>query len=250
MVAGGKVTITAQYTNLVQAAATLDVRAGGTLEFQNGNGAYFGSVVEQTGHVVDGLLDVQCPMGTLGSTGFSGTGKVCIAEIASNPGAGWAGHVGEFQFGGGMTVQIGQWNTADSIQPTSAIRLHAVGDVTLVSTNRCWYGPAADVAPTTTSADRALLIDAGAMLTIATVAHPLVLADAIFGNGTLRFAEGCLIRPAAARADRGRWTELARVGAIDGLPQTPGFNFKVETNEDGSVSLWARPIHGSTIYLR
>lgn len=247
---GGSMIITAQYTNLVNTTATLDIAKGGTVEFQNGSGAYFGSNVSQMNHVVDGLLDVQCPMGVKETIGFRGSGEIRIASVASCDDPNWAGKSAEFQFSGGMTVKPAEWNTTDDVQPTSSTRLHAVGDVTLSVTGRCWYGPKPGVETQTVAADRAMLIDAGATLTLTAADGALVLADPICGAGTLRFADGVVLEPAGALAVPGVWTEIARVGAVEGLPVCETFRFKTVENDDGTVSLLAKPFAGALIILR
>ena len=156
-----------------------------------------------------------------------------------------------FQFSGGMTVKPAEWNTTDDVQPTSSTRLHAVGDVTLSVTGNCWYGPKPGVETQTVAEDRAMLIDAGATLTLTTADGALVLADPIRGAGTLRFADGAVLEPAGALALLpGVWTEIARVGAIEGLPVCGDIRFKTVENDDGTVSLLAKPFSGALIILR
>lgn len=256
---GGRVTratvrsgasITASKQTLFQdkMASHMVIDAGGSVVFQDGDAAYLGYTAAQSNNVVNGTLTVGCPLGTCTSPQFAGTGRIEIAGVHSATNEVWTGVSGEFGFAGSLTVKFGEWLTTDSVQPSAAVRFHVRGDIVLEAEAGCFYGPEPGIAPASEAADREMLIDEGASLTVGGTA--LALADRIVGPGTLVFETGVGLVPSGALCASAGWTEIARVGAIEGLPVCETFRFKTVENDDGTVSLLSKPRGGLLLLLR
>ena len=231
--------------------ASIAVDAGGTLTYSAGEGNVYGwqlqSWVEDREHVIDGEMSVLCPLGGVGRQRYRGTGTLSVASTQSSA----AGNC-EINIGGGLTFTAGGFATVAAGAADKCMKLTVSGEATLGADQPWTYGPAKGVLPTTTVEDRALTINDHATLTIDTPANAITFEDPIRGKGTLKFAEGAKIALGDNLPKRGKWTEIATVGAVEGEPTIAGDIKKYATvdNGDGTVSLLVKPAVGMIFLVK
>lgn len=231
--------------------ASIAVDAGGTLTYSAGEGNVYGwqlqSWIEDREHVIDGEMSVLCPLGGVGRQRYRGTGTLSVAS--TQPSA--TGNC-EINIGGGLTFTAGGFATVAAGAADKCMQLTVSGEATLGADQPWTYGPAKGVLPTTTVEDRALTINDHATLTIDTPANAITFEDPIRGKGTLKFAEGAKIALGDNLPKRGKWTEIATVGAVEGEPTIAGDIKKYATvdNGDGTVSLMVKPAVGMIFLVK
>ena len=246
---GGSVTVKANaepYTAL----ASLAVDENAKLRFEAGDSAVYGwnapSWTPERVHAVDGEMMVMCPLTGGRIQRYRGTGKLHVETTKS-----YASGDCEVNLGGGISFTSGGFRTVTADAPGHAVRLAVDTEATLRADKPWTYGPETGVETTTTIEARALRVLGGATLTIDTPTHAITLADPIRGAGTLKFARGARLVLDARLPKRGRWTEIATVGAVVGEPVLEGVNrFAREENADGTVTYLAQHMSGTIVVFR
>lgn len=200
-----------------------------------------------TKNVVDGEFDVQCPLIGWAPMHFSGTGTLNVDEtVTTNVNS-------SLVLSGGITfTSRGAFYTSTENDANHVMNLIVDGEATLAAPTAPWtYGPA-NSHSAGSSVDRALLLqNADSVLTVAsTNGYAIAFGDPIVGKGTLRFAEGAVIKP-VGELSKTVWTEMARVGSVEGLPAAQDdYRYRTVQNADGTVSLEAKCRGGSILIVR
>ena len=217
------------------AAGIIDVRAGGSLVY---DGKWIVNPKPGLTYIVDGRFAVSNTFVSAKTAPFSGKGTVYLAGVESSTAAVQA------KFDGELTLEMGgDWKCVCADNPNTIFPLHVIsGNLTLKAASNWSYGLPEGVATSTDAADRAIVIDKGATLTIGASEHVTTLRDPIIGEGTLAFEPGARINVGgalyAAALPRVGWATIATVGAISGTPTLPErCKMAVEDNGDGTVSL-------------
>ena len=231
-------------------ASRLVVDGGGTLVFSNETGSAVLNMADMRWtHVVNGLLDMQCPYKANRDMVFSGTGTVHVAAVSPT-----IDHSAAFIIGGGLTLKPKSWTTVTADAPDNYTKI-AVNDDAVLSAAADWtYGPERGVATATTAAERAIEIPARATLTVKTDGHTVSFADPIAGEGSLVVAEGSKAALAGdlLAAAKGGWTTFATVGSFECAAGVFPANYVVRTvdNGDGTFDVQARVRPGTIFTLR
>lgn len=245
------------YTNPFKYNNSFRVRKGGRVEFIDTTTAANGrSTVgwtldnTLTRNVVDGDFDVQCPLIGWAPMRFSGTGTLNVdSTITTNRNS-------SLVIGGGLTLTSrGAFHTVTDNDADHFMNVEVTDSAVLAAPEASWvYGPQDGVTTETSDADRALCLrDSASILTVAsTNGYAIAFGDPIRGRGTLRIVQAAKVALSGeleSSAVSG-WTELARVGSVEGLPDQTHYRFKTVENDDGTVSLMAKVRGGSLIILR
>ena len=247
VLSGGAMSVAAN-KSLYTVRASIVVDEGGALTYAAGDGNVYGwqlqSWIEDRVHVVDGEMNVMCPLGGITRQRYRGTGTLHV-ESTQPPATGSC----EINIGGGLTFTSGGFQTVTS---SGCMQLTVSGEATLAADQPWTYGPAAGVATAATVEARALTINDHATLTIDTPTDAITFEDPIRGKGTLKFAEGAKLALGDNLPKFGKWTEIATVGAVEGEPVLgdDASKFKQVANADGTVTFLAKPATGMTLLVR
>ena len=247
---GGFMSVAEQTDAIPTGASRLVVDGGGTLVFSNETGSAVLNMADMRWtHVVNGLLDMQCPYKANRDMVFSGTGTVHVAAVSPT-----IDHSAAFIIGGGLTLKPKSWTTVTADAPDNYTKI-AVNDDAVLSAAADWtYGPERGVATATTAAERAIEIPARATLTVKTDGHTVSFADPIAGEGSLVVAEGSKAALAGdlLAAAKGGWTTFATVGSFECAAGVFPANYVVRTvdNGDGTFDVQARVRPGAIFTLR
>ena len=198
---------------------------------------------------VNGLIDFRCPYSSKKDQLFYGTGTVQVASVKSRTDG-----ASVITLGCGLTLKPKSWTTVTASAPDNYIKIAVTNSAILSAAANWTYGPAADVTPTTTAAERALVIADRATLTVKTDGYMVSFADPIAGAGNLVIAEGSKVALAGDlyASAKNDWTTFATVGSFTAAPETFPTNYRVRTvdNGDGTVSVQAKLILGLMFTIR
>ena len=175
---GATFSATNQESDIYGIDAGFRVGGGGTLNIAGANG-YFRRDRTSGLQVVNGTMNVSVPIcGTGAATGTHGRSQKFGGRGWLNLSAGTRSGVQgtRFLFTDELNVALASWSTATA-DGNGAMAIRVEGTPTLHVTDGWTYGPAAGVTPASEVADRALVVQGGATLTVEA------------GGGTVRFAD-------------------------------------------------------------
>ena len=175
---GATFSATNQESDIYGIDAGFRVGGGGTLNIAGANG-YFRRDRTSGLQVINGTMNISVPMfgtgvtsGTHGrSQKFGGRGWLNLSAGTRSGAQGT-----RFLFADELNVALASWSTATA-DGDGAMAIRVEGTPTLHVTDGWTYGPAAGVTPVSEVADRALVVQGGATLTVEA------------GGGTVRFAD-------------------------------------------------------------
>lgn len=124
-------------------------------------------------HIVDGVLQVACPMQTTVRQTFRGAGEISLACARADASA-----ASEFKFADAVTVRPASWQTVRE-GADNPLRMVVRDNVTIGANGDWTYGPAAGFASASEATNRALTVEGGAKsaVTFDSEGHAITLAD-------------------------------------------------------------------------
>ena len=232
VLSGGVVTITNQAAYLAFESAGLRVEKGGTLWFKGGRCPYGWSTLSSK-HVVNGLLDLDIPLGGGMNQTYGGSGEMNIASVCPSNAA------TRISFADTLKVRVeSDWTTVSAANDTP-LALRAYGTPTLALSGNWRYGVPAGVETATPAADRAIELARGATLTIDAGGATATIGEKIAGEGSLAITNGMLN---VAVVSTNSATIVVRDGGV--LIAAPGLSVGAVDFAGGAVSVAG--ISGST----
>lgn len=230
------------------------VQKGATMTFQSGANMAYYDIGDEQDNLVEGTLDINCPLWVKKHIRFFGDGQLYIASMME-PDTAWNASL---VLGKGINLTCGSWVPASSTKNYSVPIVATNGLASLTAPTAAWrYGVADDYAGPVAAEKRAMQIGRTGHLVIAsTNGYPIVFSEQILGKGRLEFAEGAKISFAGdlmKDVEAGEWMEFARVGSVVGEPALVGCRCEVMkvSNPDGTVSLlFKQEDKGTIIRLR
>ncbi|MFA7174123.1 MAG: hypothetical protein WC340_12080 [Kiritimatiellia bacterium] len=260
---GGDVTFEDQNFNQTEYCA-VTVMGGGKLTVKGG---CYGWRTAGT-HGVDGVLDVQAPFSANADQTLTGTGVVSFASAKSD-----ATGSAVLRVGGGVTFALGAWETVSFGAEANTFTIAVEGDATLSGADGGVYGLIAGVTTATTPAARALTVAPQATLVIDVPAgktfvldDPLVARGRVIKRGAGVLALGSALNdftggftleqgtlglaPSLAQGAARNWTAVGTFPDEIDFLSPDGVKIKVESNTDGTSTLYMKLRAGFLILLR
>ena len=191
-VESGSVTLTNQTLSLGIKNSGFRVAAGAVLTFETTSAAVYQWTNMPQKIIIDGTMSIACPVkGGGADQTYGGSGTLSISGTLT-PAKG-ATAIG---FSDALAVNLPSvWETVASSGVNTPLTLAGIGGRPVLHVADGWrYGAAAGVSTTTTAADRAAYIHAGATLAV-DANGTATFADPVAGPGTLEVAGGTVKTP-------------------------------------------------------